>query len=150
MVIGSVNGAKRSAGLESLFQPIKQSTEETHDAAVHYPGPIVDEKASAKTAKDKLSAVRKQESAKAEAAQVFLTHGSRRNRGADRDGAKPKAFSSSVKRVKIDNGQTSLMSSWISSPRAKQRASGSQMQPANASIPPDTDSHPRRRGVTWH
>ncbi|KAL9180353.1 hypothetical protein ACHAXT_008323 [Thalassiosira profunda] len=128
VIVGSGKDKKRTAGLESMFEPIKQSTEETHDAAVHYPGPIVDEKASAKAAKDKLSAVRKQESTKAEAAQVFLTHGSRLNRGADRDGTKPKALSSSVKRVKLDEGQTSLLSSWSSSPQK-------QPKPASASSP---------------
>lgn len=99
------------------FQPLKQmlsgAHEETDETNIsYYPSPIVDERASSKIAKDKLSAVRKQESTKAEAEQVFLKHGSRRSRGGDRDGVKPKALSSTVKRVKVDKGQTSLLSSW--------------------------------------
>ena len=100
------------------FQPIKQSpATDTDQSSDHYPSPIVDEKTSAKVAKDKLSEVRKQESTKAEAEQVFLKHGSRRSRKADRDGKQPKAMNSTVKRVKVDNGQTSLLHSWVSSPR---------------------------------
>ncbi|EED93910.1 predicted protein, partial [Thalassiosira pseudonana CCMP1335] len=45
---------------------------------VYYPAPIVDEKAAAKAAKDKLSGVRKQQSTKEEAEEVYLKHGSRR------------------------------------------------------------------------
>jgi rubrerythrin len=112
------NGEKKSARLG--FQPVKQSTseiDESESKCSQYPAPIVDEKASAKAAKDKLSAVRKQESTKAEAEQVFLKHGSRRSRSADRDGNKPKAMNSSVKRVKVDKGQATLLNSWKTSPQ---------------------------------
>lgn len=81
-----------------------------------YPPPIVDEKSSAKTAKDKISAVRKQPDTRAEAEKVYSKHGSRRSRGENRDGARPKALSSTVKRVKMDKGQSSLLSSWKSMP----------------------------------
>ncbi|KAL7531926.1 hypothetical protein ACHAXR_005739 [Thalassiosira sp. AJA248-18] len=107
-----------SAGLRSIFQPIEQSTTGKHDPpdtsdfVYYYPSPIVDEKSSAKTAKDQMAAVRKQENTKTEAEQVLTTHGSRRSRSADRDGAKPKALSSAVKRVKVDKGQRSLLNSW--------------------------------------
>lgn len=107
------NGEKKSARLG--FQPVKQSTseiDESESKCIQYPEPIVDEKASAKAAKDKLSAVRKQESTKAEAEQVFLKHGSRRSRSADRDGNKPKPMNSAVKRVKVDKGQPTLLNSW--------------------------------------
>ena len=40
-----------------------------------YPKPIVDEKASAKTAKDRVSAVKKQGSTRQQAQQVFVKHG---------------------------------------------------------------------------
>jgi len=103
----------------SGFQPIEQRASRKYEAinrqcSFYYPSPIVDGKASAKIAKDKLSAVRKQETTKTEAQEVFLKHGSRRSRISDRDGMKPKALNSTVKRVKIDKGQTSLMSSWKS------------------------------------
>ena len=88
--------------------------------ASNYPKPIVDEKKSAKVAKDRLAAVRKQETTKAEAEQVFLKHGSRRSRSGDRDGNKPTALNRSAKRVKIDKGQTSLLNNWTTSSPQKQ------------------------------
>jgi deoxyribodipyrimidine photo-lyase len=51
-----------------------------------YPEPIVDEQESAKAAKAKLSTVRKQESTKAMANQVYLKHGSRNRRSDDMNG----------------------------------------------------------------
>ncbi|KAL7547800.1 hypothetical protein ACHAWF_011332 [Thalassiosira exigua] len=105
-----------SAGLGSIFEPINHSARnsDVNDKKERssYPYPIIDEKASAKAAKDKLSAVRKQETTKLEAQQVFLKHGSRRSRDAGRDGAKPKAFSKTVKRVKVEGGQSTLLNSW--------------------------------------
>ena len=122
--IGSAdNKRQHSASLGRMFQPIQQlSTCESVPGDLFYPLPIVNEKESAKTAKDKLSAVREQESTKEEATQVYLKHGSRRTRSADRDGVKPKALNSAVKRVKVDKGQTSLLSTWKSlSPEAKSK-----------------------------
>lgn len=119
VIIGSGNGKGTTLG----FEPLKQSTsnipehsKESISTYSYYPSPIVDEKVSAKQAKDKLSAVRKQESTKVEAEQVFLKHGSRKSRSEDRDGVKPRVFSSTVKRVKVDKGQTSLLSSWSKMP----------------------------------
>ncbi len=87
--------------------------EKSDSSVTFYPSPIVDERKTAKAAKDKLSAVRKQESTKREAVQVYLKHGSRRSPGQrDRDDVMPKALSSSVKRVKLDTGQKSLAHSW--------------------------------------
>jgi len=125
VIIG--NGEGKANKIRSMFQPIKQSATSEKESsksneAVRYPSPIVDEKASAKAAKDKLSAVRKQETTRAEAQQVYLKHGSRAKRMSDRDGAKPKALSSTVKRVKTDKGQTSLMNSWRSSSPEKPKA----------------------------
>mmetsp|Transcript_37535 Transcript_37535/g.79145 ORF Transcript_37535/g.79145 Transcript_37535/m.79145 type:complete len:625 (+) Transcript_37535:258-2132(+) len=124
VLIGNVEEKARSSQLG--FQPIKQTSDKHEDVDdsdnFYYPSPIVDEKATAKKAKDKLSAVRKQESTKAEAQQVYLKHGSRRSPNADRDGRKPKALSSTVKRVKIDKGQTSLMSSWKSQSPQKDKS----------------------------
>ena len=76
----------------------------------YYPMPIVDEVQSAKVAKDKIGAVRKLEATKCVAQQVFEKHGSRTFNGQDRDGRKPKALSSTVKRVKIDSSQPSIKS----------------------------------------
>ncbi len=138
------------------FQPMKQyipsaNDEETDGRKVSfYPSPIVDEKASSKIAKDKLSAVRKQESTKEEAEQVFLKHGSRRSRGGeDRDGIKPKALSSTAKRVKVDKGQTSLLSSWKVSSQEEKTGSernltnvddGDAKTPVKKSTPPQFSS----------
>ena len=73
---------------------------------VYYPKPIVDEKKTAKVAKEKVSAVRKLGSTKRKAEQVYIKHGSRSSRNgtsnSNMDGVKPKALSSSVKRVKLD------------------------------------------------
>jgi deoxyribodipyrimidine photo-lyase len=119
VIIGSGNGKGTTLG----FEPLKQSASSTPEHGKesistysYYPSPIVDEKVSAKQAKDKLSEVRKQESTKVEAEQVFLKHGSRKFRSEDRDGVKPKVLSSTVKRVKVDKGQTSLLSSWSKMP----------------------------------
>lgn len=102
----------------SKAQSIINKNETSTNGSVYYPAPILDEKASARAAKDRLSTVRKQENTKLEAEQVYLKHGSRRSRDVgDRDGMKPKALSSSVKRVRIDRGQMSLMKSWISLPQ---------------------------------
>lgn len=103
--------------------------EKSESDATFYPSPIVDEKKTAKAAKDKLSAVRKQESTKQEAAQVYLRHGSRRSPGKkDRDGVMPKALSSSVKRVKLDTGQMSLIHSW------KNLSQEQSMEPEDAEV----------------
>jgi hypothetical protein len=82
---------------------------------LHYPHPIVDEKSTAIAAKDKLSAVRKQQTTKDEAKKVYSMHGSRRFRNEDRNGAAPKTSSGITKRVKVDNGQKSLFHSWKAS-----------------------------------
>ena len=121
IIVGNEHSRKNNVGMGKIFQT-NQSTANNNqnqnpkEFFVHYPTPIVDEKATAKLAKDKLSAVRKQDSTKLEASQVYLKHGSRRSPGAhDRDGVKPKALFSSVKRVKVENGQMSLAKSWKSS-----------------------------------
>ena len=118
-----IGDGKEKAG-QLGFEHIKQSTFNIGEAeqmqASNYPKPIVDEKKSAKVAKDRLAAVRKQETTKAEAEQVFLKHGSRRSRSGDRDGNKPTALNSSAKRVKIDKGQTSLLNNWTTSSPQKQ------------------------------
>lgn len=119
VIIGSGNCKGTTLGFEPLKQSVSSIPEhgkETISTFSYYPSPIVDEKVSAKQAKDKLSAVRKQEITKVEAEQVFLKHGSRKSRSEDRDGVKPKVLSSTVKRVKVDKGQTSLLSSWIKMP----------------------------------
>ena len=129
------------------FQPMKPCIPSAHEeteskVSFFYPTPIVDEKTSSKVAKDKLSAVRKQNSTKEEAEQVFLMHGSRRSSrgGEDRDGVKPKALSSTAKRVKVDKGQTSLLSSWkCSSPQDENTGSERKAAPSS---PPFSD----RRG----
>ena len=113
VTIGNGDDKVTRLGFQPMKQYIPSAHEETDESKVSfYPSPIVDERASSKIAKDKLSVVRKQESTKEEAEQVFLKHGSRRSRGGDRDGVKPKALSSTAKRVKVDKGQTSLLSSW--------------------------------------
>lgn len=132
--IGSTDDKAKRTPLR--FEPIKQYTCIQEESGFCYPSPIIDEKASAKAAKDKLSAVRKKESTKVEAQQVFERHGSRRRGRADRDGATPKALSSSVKRVKIDRGQTSLFSSWSQASPTTQKvdkaAKSEQMQQPDA------------------
>lgn len=130
VIIGNGEGKNRPAGLGGIFQPVQQSTtDETVSPLkaelVHYPSPIVDEKTTAKIAKDKISTVRKQESTKEEAQKVYIKHGSRRTRNADRDGVKPKALSSAVKRVKVDKGQTSLLHSWKSASPVKAKSASS-------------------------
>ena len=58
-----------------------------------YPAPIVNEQESAKIAKAKVAAVRKLESTKAMANQVYTKHGSRNRRREGINGEKPKALS---------------------------------------------------------
>jgi hypothetical protein len=124
VTIGNGGDKVTRLGFQPTNQCLSSANEETDENKVSfYPSPIVDEKASSKIAKDKLSAVRKQESTNEEAEQVFLKHGSRRSRGGDRDGVKPKALSSTVKRVKVDKGQTSLLSCWKFSSQEEQTGS---------------------------
>jgi Deoxyribodipyrimidine photolyase len=78
------------------------STASTKCNYPNYPLPIVDEKQSASKAKDMVSSVRKQESTKQLAQKVYMKHGSRSSRHGNMDGVKPKALSSSIKRVKTD------------------------------------------------
>mmetsp|Transcript_2265 Transcript_2265/g.3478 ORF Transcript_2265/g.3478 Transcript_2265/m.3478 type:complete len:179 (-) Transcript_2265:348-884(-) len=52
-----------------------------------YPGPIVDEQRSARAAKDRYAAIRKLESTREMAREVFAKHGSRGRRGKAEDGA---------------------------------------------------------------
>jgi len=119
-----IGNGERKPGLLG-FQTIKQSTSQMDDTNMtNYPSPIVDEKTSAKVAKDKLSAVRKQEATKLEAQQVFLKHGSRRSRGEEQ-----KVMKSTSKKTKVDKGQKSLLDTW-NSPQQKQ-ISNSQTLPIN-------------------
>ena len=117
-------GNEKNQGGQLGFEHIQQSTSNIDEAeqiqSSNYPLPIVDEKKSAKVAKDRLSAVRKQETTKAEAEQVFLKHGSRRSQRRDRDGNKTTVLNNSSKRVKFDKGQTSLFNSWTTSSPRKQ------------------------------
>ena len=78
----------------------------------YYPRPIVNEKESAKIAKEKVSQVRKLGSTKRVAEKVYIKHGSRSSRNGNMDGVKPKALSSTIKRVKLDasmeSGQSTI------------------------------------------
>lgn len=110
VVIGDGKGSSEKKP-KGIFQTQQSPTIIPAKDCVYYPSPIVDEKITAKSAKDKLSAVRKQHSTQREVEEVYLKHGSRRTNG-DRDGIKLKALSSNSKRIKVDNGQQSLLKSW--------------------------------------
>ena len=127
VIIGNADCEK---SCQDSFQVTKQfATGKQKGAYIFYPSPIVDEKKTAKIAKERVSSVRKQRSTKIEAEQVFLKHGSRRFRGVtDRDGVKPKALSSSVKRVKMDYGQASLLDSWKSMSQEQSDSEGKNEQ----------------------
>ncbi|CAM9128338.1 unnamed protein product, partial [Heterosigma akashiwo] len=60
--------------------------EEEEQAGRWYPGPIVDEQRSARAAKDRYAAIRKLESTREMAREVFAKHGSRGRRGKAEDG----------------------------------------------------------------
>ena len=77
-----------------------------------YPYPIVDEKASAKTSKDKMSSVRKQQATKEEAHKVYIKHGSRRTRFEDRNHATTSTSHNITKRAKNADSQR-LFQSWV-------------------------------------
>jgi hypothetical protein len=53
----------------------------------HYPRPVVDEKATARVAKERVAAVKKRSRTKAEAQRVYVKHGSRSNMGRKERGA---------------------------------------------------------------
>jgi hypothetical protein len=119
--------SKCSDGLASFVKPVRTDdcTQATAEELVHYPYPIVDEKSTAKIAKDKLSVVRKQEATKEEAQRVYIKHGSRRGRSDAKNSVSPKAPRSGTKRTKTDNGQVSLLKSFQSqapAPIARDRA----------------------------
>jgi deoxyribodipyrimidine photo-lyase len=63
-----------------------------------YPEPIVNEQKSAKLAKAKVAAVRKLDSTKTIAGQVYQKHGSRNHRRDEMNGRKPKALSTIVEK----------------------------------------------------
>jgi len=73
----------------------------------YYPKPVVDENYSAKIAKEKVSAVKRQGLTKRLADRVYIKHGSRKT-STTNDDLKPKALSSKVKRLNIDNKQSTL------------------------------------------
>jgi hypothetical protein len=124
VTIGDGDDKVARLGFPNLKRTSSGALDETDGKnCFYYPSPIVDEKATSKLAKDMLSAVRKQGSTKPEADKVFEKHGSRRFRGEDRDGVKPKALSSAVKRVRFDKGQTSLPSSWKFSSHEERKGS---------------------------
>ena len=136
---------------KKVFFQSQQSANVSHTKeCVYYPYPIVDEKVSAKTAKDKLAAVRKLDSTKREAEQVYLKHGSRRLNG-DRNGMKPKALSNSVKRIKVDNAQQSLLQSWsqTQSERPNNREQVTQStDKAKESLSRDKMTNPKKESAT--
>ena len=99
IIIGSENRDETNSQQTLIaFKPKSSNTE-----IMYYSKPIVDEKESAKIAKDKVSSIRKQNSTKKQAEAVYIKHGSRSNRNGNMDGLKPKALSSAVKRVDIDD-----------------------------------------------
>jgi len=99
--------------LKMPFQPKNVSKRDSTEF-ISYPSPIIDEKISATKAKEKVSSVRKQNSTKRQAEQVYIRHGSRSSRNGNMDGIKPKALSSTVKRVKVDD-HTNIRSMLIQS-----------------------------------
>ena len=84
-----------------------------------YPKPIVDEKASAKLAKDRVSGIKKQGATQVQAQQVYAKHGSRSNMGGRRStgsaaGASGSAASGATKKRKLaaassTQGQPSIL-----------------------------------------
>lgn len=98
-VVNNKNEASTSNITNSSF-----SSSSSFFSCFQYPAPIVNETSTAKIAKDKVAAVRKQLTTMKEAQQVFVKHGSRKNSRmmGDMNGTKPKALSSSIKRVKLD------------------------------------------------
>jgi deoxyribodipyrimidine photo-lyase len=77
-----IEGRKTSKSQDGLASFVRSSRNDSVEATsvecCSYPYPIIDEKYSAKVAKDKLSVIRKQQSTKEEAQQVYIKHGSRR------------------------------------------------------------------------
>ncbi len=86
---------------------ITSKRNENQEDFVYYPKPIVDEKHTAKIAKDKVAAVRKQEDSKRTARQVYEKHGSRKGPSDFRSG---KSQPSSAKKQKSEptGGQRSI------------------------------------------
>ena len=86
---------------------ITSKRDENQQDFVYYPKPIVDEKHTAKIAKDKVAAVRKQEDSKRTARQVYEKHGSRKVPSDFRSG---KSQPSSAKKQKSEQtgGQRSI------------------------------------------
>ena len=107
------DGNRKPKGIQGMFERAPSPDDRAGAKNFpRYPLPIVDEKTSAKEAKDKVSAVRKQESTKVEAHQVFLRHGSRSRR----DRTEPRA--KTTKRS-LERNQTSLSKFTVASPTKK-------------------------------
>ena len=73
-----------------------------HYESGFYPKPIVDEKSSAKVAKEKMSAARKKTLTKVQAIKVFIKHGSRRNQTSYSNDKKRKASFKTIETVDED------------------------------------------------
>ncbi len=108
VIVGSAEDREKESRLVNMFQKEASNTgrqerdEKNKKAYQYYPAPIVNEKDSARIAKDKVAQVRKLGSTKRAAEQVYIKHGSRSSRNGNMDGVKPKALHSKVKRVKLD------------------------------------------------
>mmetsp|Transcript_7721 Transcript_7721/g.18050 ORF Transcript_7721/g.18050 Transcript_7721/m.18050 type:complete len:256 (-) Transcript_7721:13-780(-) len=113
------DGNRKPKGIHGMFEQAP-SPDDCAGAKnfPRYPLPIVDEKASAKEAKDKVSAVRKQESTKIEAQQVFLRHGSRSRRDHQTNSDRTEPRAAPAKRS-LDKNQTSLSKFAVASPAKK-------------------------------
>jgi len=94
-----------------IHEPWKMTTSEQTKYGVvigeDYPAPIVDEQATAKAAKQRVAEVRKSDSAKREADQVYQKHGSR-TRSRDNDMAKSTTPKKRAKQRTLNNGQLKI------------------------------------------
>ena len=88
---------------------VTSKQDEAGEDFIYYPKPIVDEKESAKRAKDAVSEVRKQSETRIVAGQVFEKHGSRKGQSDFRSGRSQPASSASKKGAnKVPEGQPSI------------------------------------------
>jgi len=115
----------------------RDKSEQNEQDFVYYPKPIVDEKQTAKIAKEKVAAVRKQEESKRTASQVFEKHGSRKGPSDFRSG---KSQPSSAKKQKsesagVQRSITMFAKHTTSNPKSSIAVAKTKMVPAQASNP---------------
>ena len=122
----SQNSSITSIGLQENVKTQTQSliskqSDDKLQQPKFYPRPIVDERESAKIAKDKVAAVRKQETTKELAQQVYIKHGSRSNKEREMGNIRTKGNNNNItpSKQQLSSSSPAAATEAVSSPPLK-------------------------------